>query len=450
MNLSKLESDKTTSSDNPQQLLIDDEEEALTLAEFANRNSTTTTPQPPNPDNSINIMGSRKRKRTERKEVFVKSISENKSIKQQASSSKRSGKKKSHKKQQGETSHLQTKSPAMIRAEELLLNLDPQFPTFTRTMLRSHVASCFWLGLPGPFAMKHLPQVVSTVTLEAENGEIFDVKYFGNRPGLSQGWRQFAFTQNLLEGDVLIFQLTSPQRFKVYIIRGPGSAPGVPLAVVQKSTSESKQVAEQSENNGEVVGSEVLESYKLPTPTIQFSDVKSFKDFHILVDGSLIDSELQENIRKKYYDLCCSQKAFLHENIAPGTNHKLIVGTITETVHIADNLSNCKLTTSRDEFSSWENSLKAFELLGLKVGFLCARLSQLVKISFESENGSFTNRYTKAKIEKRLLEDEIKGLEAKLEEQKKVSGKCEAEIESLKTKADGYEAKFQKEVAAPW
>ncbi|KAM7250666.1 hypothetical protein ACFE04_022549 [Oxalis oulophora] len=232
--------------------------------------------------------------------------------------------------------------------------------------------------------------------------------------------------------------------------RSSGYSPGIPLAVVQKSTSESEQGAQQSENGSEVDGSEVLESYKLPTSTFQFSDVKSFDDFSILVDGSLIDSELQENIRKKYYDLCCSQHTFLHENIVPGINHKLIAGTILETVRIADNLSNCKLTTSRDEFSGWENSLKALELLGLNVGFLCARLSQLVKISSESGKGSFTRRYIKAKIEKSLLEKEIKSFEEKFEERKKVFGKCEAEIESMKTKADGYEAMFQKEVAAPW
>ncbi|KAM7250651.1 hypothetical protein ACFE04_022534 [Oxalis oulophora] len=502
-NESEVESDKATSSENPQfnhhhhhhhlEEEEDEEEEVeaealTTLAHFAN----------PNP--SI-ITGKRKRKpTTHMKEFFLKNISEpnTATAKQPSSSSPAPRKYKSHKKKYKKGDEkptlLQPKSPALIRAKELQLNLEPQFPSFTKTMVRSHIASCFWMGLPGPFAKTHLPHVVTTVTLEAENGALFDVKYIGYKTGLSQGWRQFVVAQNLLEGDVLIFQLTRPRRFKVYIVRAHDLAEldgvlgllnleaqikqndaetssasrkstkktpkSLPLAVVQKefqkssgkqiSTSESKQAAEQSENDSEVVGSEVLEGYKLPTPTFQFNDVKSFNDFGILVDGSPIGSEFQENIRKKYYDLCCSQKTFLHENIIPGLNFKLIVGIISETVNIADNLSNCKLTTSLDEFSGWENSLKAFELLGMNVGFLLARLKKLVKLSFESEGGSCTRRYAEAKIEKSRAEEELKGLEAKVEELKKVSGKCEAEIESLKPKAVGYEVKFQKEVAAPW
>ncbi|KAM7250601.1 hypothetical protein ACFE04_022484 [Oxalis oulophora] len=482
MNLSELESDDTRLSDNPQLEDHDEEEETLMI----NLAQTTTTPQ--NPENS----GKTKRKRTERKEFY--DVSE-KYTKLASPSSDRSGKNKGHKKHRGDenATHLQPKSPAMIRAEELQLNLEPELPSFIKSMVRSHVTICFWMGLPGPFARKHLPHEVTSVTLEAENGAISDVKYIANKTGLSKGWRQFVIAQHLLEGDVLIFQLTGPRCFKssyvicirrhfkeelecvgVFIIRAcelsavdgalgllsleaqtkhndaeTASAPRkstkkkkkqkfLPLAVVQNSTSDSKQ----SENDSEVVGYEVMEGYKLATPTFQFDDVKSFNDFVIFIDGSLVDSELQENIRKKYYDLCRSQNAFLHENIAPGMIHNLIIGTIWETVNIADALRNCKLTTSRDKFSGWENSLKAFELLGMNVGFLVARLNKLVKLAFESEGGSSTRGYVEAKTEKNRAEEEIKGLEAKVKKLKKVSGKCEAEIESLKPEADGYEVKF--------
>ncbi|KAM7250228.1 hypothetical protein ACFE04_022111 [Oxalis oulophora] len=391
MNLSEVKTNETRSSDQPLLELED------YLAQFDNPGKT-------------------KRKRTERIEFYTKP----------ASSSEQSGKKKG-------ASHLQTKSHAMIQAEELQLNLESDFPSIIITMLKSHVTTCFWMRFPGPFAREHLPREVTSMTLETENGAVFIARYIAYKAALCKGWKKFVRAQHLLEGDVVIFQLTEPRSFKVYIRRAGE------LAAVDGM---------QSENDSEVVGSEVMEGYKLPTPTFQFNHVKSFNDFVILVDGSIVGSELQENIRKKYYDLCRSQNAFLHENIAPGLHHKLIVGTIREIVNIADALSNCKLTTSRDDFSCWEKFLKAFELLGMNVGFLVARLNKLVKLAFESEGGSSTRGYAaaEAKTEKNIAEE----VEAKVKMLKKDSGECEAEIESLKPEADEYEVKFQKEAAAPW
>ena len=37
------------------------------------------------------------------------------------------------------------KSPAMIRAEEVQSNLEPDFPSFAKSLVRSHVGSCFWM-----------------------------------------------------------------------------------------------------------------------------------------------------------------------------------------------------------------------------------------------------------------------------------------------------------------
>jgi hypothetical protein len=33
----------------------------------------------------------------------------------------------------------------MIRAEEVQSNLEPAFPSFVKSLVRSHVASCFWM-----------------------------------------------------------------------------------------------------------------------------------------------------------------------------------------------------------------------------------------------------------------------------------------------------------------
>ena len=192
-----------------------------------------------------------------------------------------------------------------------------------------------------------------------------------------------------------------------------------------------------------------MEGFKLYVPTIQFKDITSFENFNIF-DGLVIDSDLSEDIRNKYYRLCCSQNSFLHENIIQGLNFKLIVGTISETVNIADAIRACKLTTSRDEFDSWDKTLKAFELLGMNVAFLRTRLHRLVNLAFESEGAAETRRYIEAKMERAQTEDEIRNLEAKLAELKDSCKTFGDEIESLQSKAETYELRFEEEVKDPW
>lgn len=53
------------------------------------------------------------------------------------------------------------------------------------------------------------------MTLEDEGGRQFQSKYIACKTGLSAGWRQFAASHKLLEGDVLVFQLVEPAKFKV-------------------------------------------------------------------------------------------------------------------------------------------------------------------------------------------------------------------------------------------
>ncbi|XP_020537275.1 B3 domain-containing protein Os01g0234100 isoform X2 [Jatropha curcas] len=392
----------------------------------------------------------------------------------------------------------ETKSPAMIRAEEVQSNLESTFPSFLKSLVRSHVGSCFWMGLPGPFCRAHLPREDATITLEDECGKGFRMKYIAYKTGLSAGWRQFSVAHQLLEGDALVFQLIEPCKFKVYIIRAndltevdgalglltldpqikqkdadDAEMPfihckvskrkrhrSLPLAVVQKkhkksgrsrlSVPRTGQIAEQSENDSEEVASEVLEGFKLSLPAIQFDDVKSFENFNIVVDGLVLDSELSEDIRRKYYKLCCSQNAFLHANLIKGINFKLIAGIISETVNISDAIRACNLTTSHDEFDTWDKTLKASEHFGMSVGFLLAKLRRLVCLAFDSEGATKTRRYLEAKTEKVHTEDEIRNLEARLVELKAAYEKCGADIESLKSKAESYEVKFQEEVHAPW
>ncbi|PIN10103.1 hypothetical protein CDL12_17311 [Handroanthus impetiginosus] len=231
----------------------------------------------------------------------------------------------------------------------------------------------------------------------------------------------------------------------------------LPLMVVEKkkhkegpSELQLGQPEEHSGNDSDEVASEVLEGTKFSGSSSHFKDVKNFEEFHIVVNGVCIDSELPEHIRRKYYDLCCGKNAFLHDRVLPGLYSKLAAGIIVETVNIADAIRGCKLTTPRKDFEVWEKSLRSFELLGLNVGFLRSRLRQLLSLAFESEGALEVRTYWEAQKEQNCIEEEIQKLEAKLVELKELSAKYDNDIKNLKTKAESYELKFQEEVNAPW
>ncbi|XP_062102044.1 B3 domain-containing protein Os01g0234100-like isoform X2 [Humulus lupulus] len=391
----------------------------------------------------------------------------------------------------------EAKSSAVMRGQEVRSNLETEFPSFVKSLVRSHVASCFWMGLPGPFCKSHLPDKDTTITLEDEDGKRYHVKYIAYKTGLSAGWRQFSVAHKLLEGDVLVFQLVEPTKFKVYVIRANDLTEvdgalgllnldcqskqsdadnyaelgaiecyntnrkrpkSLPLSVVEKKKkkkdvsprSAPPKPADQSENDSDEVASEVLEGSKLLGPAIQFKDIKSFKNFSILVDGLLVDSEIPEDIRKAYYKLCCSKKAFLHENIIKGMNHKLIVGIITETVNVASAIKACKLTTSLSDFAAWDKSLKAFELLGMNVGFLRARLSHLTGLAIDSEVCIDARKYAQSRKERADVETGMKDIETKIVELRDACVRFDAAIDKLGSQAETYERKFHREVKASW
>ncbi|GFQ03390.1 B3 domain-containing protein os01g0234100 [Phtheirospermum japonicum] len=380
----------------------------------------------------------------------------------------------------------QLKSPTMIRAEQVQSSLDNDQPSFLKFLVRSHVASCFWMGLPVPFCKLHLPFTETTVIVENEAGDEFPVKYIANKTGLSAGWRKFVAGNQLLEGDVLIFQLTKPCRLKVYVIRAndlpevdgalsllildsqtkqsdaegtmdaqhkkKGRPKSLPLTVVQRKKqkegpSSGNPPGEPSGNDSDEVASEVLEGSE---SALRFKDVKSFEEFHVTVNGACIDSEIPEHICRKYYDLCRVKNSFLHSFILPGLYTKLVAGMIVETVNIADAIRGCKLTTQRDELEVWEKSLRSFELLGLNVGFLRARLKRIVSMVFESEDALDMRRYWDARMDFDRNEDEIRCLETKIVGLKELSAKCDQDVEDLKMKAEKYEVMFQEEVDASW
>ncbi|ONH99610.1 hypothetical protein PRUPE_6G038900 [Prunus persica] len=111
------------------------------------------------------------------------------------------------------------RSAAFQAAEKLQENLQTENPTFVKSMVRSHVYSCFWLGLPSKFCEDHLSKMGSEMVLEDEDGNEYDAVYIGKRAGLSGGWRGFALEHKLDDGDALVFELTEPARFKIYIVK---------------------------------------------------------------------------------------------------------------------------------------------------------------------------------------------------------------------------------------
>ncbi|XP_028752789.1 putative B3 domain-containing protein At5g58280 [Neltuma alba] len=114
---------------------------------------------------------------------------------------------------------------AFMAAETLLSDLQTSNPAFIKSMVRSHVYSCFWLGLPNRFCHDHLPKTTCDMILEDENGSEFEAVFLGNRTGLSGGWRGFALDHKLDDGDALVFELVEPTRFKIYIVKAfPESA----------------------------------------------------------------------------------------------------------------------------------------------------------------------------------------------------------------------------------
>ncbi|CAN6469510.1 unnamed protein product [Victoria cruziana] len=108
---------------------------------------------------------------------------------------------------------------AIETAEKFMNDLKSGHPAFVKSMLRSHVSGCFWLGLPSVFCKKYLPSRDLRMVLEDEQGLEYDSLYIASRTGLSAGWRGFSLDHDVDDGDALIFELSEPARFKIYIVK---------------------------------------------------------------------------------------------------------------------------------------------------------------------------------------------------------------------------------------
>ncbi|KAL1801893.1 hypothetical protein ACET3Z_030540 [Daucus carota] len=376
------------------------------------------------------------------------------------------------------------KSSPMDRALEIQANLASKFPSFVKNMLPSHVAGGFWLGLPKKFSEMHLPKHDKTVVLVDETELEHETKFLAEKTGLSGGWRGFSIAHKLKEKDVLVFHLIQECKFKVYIVRAnalseiDGAIGLLNLgACVKKMDSEGLKITVMApeehfkqyspvhsvqekdmvalRNNVDAAadnykmdtdnsGSDDLDCIRFAESVVDFKDVKGFENFSIIVDRLIIDCEIPPDLRVKYYELCCSQKSYLHDELIDGLNLRLVVGVIFEIISIADAIRSSK-TRKCEDLKAWDNSLKAFEILGMKVGFLRARINKLLILSSDLEDA------LKRKIvEKAKAEEELEVLEIKRSRVKELIENSDYEIEAMKKKSKNLEAAFLEESQAPW
>ncbi|GJW92417.1 hypothetical protein Tco_0169970 [Tanacetum coccineum] len=189
--------------------------------------------------------------------------------------------------------------------------------------------------------------------------------------------------------------------------------------------------------------------YSFDFSAYSFQEVKTFEDFHIVVNGLCVDHELPDNIRSGYYRLCFQEKEFLHNGIPEHHYRTYVVGMIGEMVNISLKIKNYSFTTTtKEELDRWDNILEAFELSGMKVKFLRDMIHTLR--TFDSEAAVDIKNYREAANELKLIEDEIARVASQIRKLKQTATKCEGNLCSFKQKADKYKNAFQELVDAPW
>ncbi|KAK4260515.1 hypothetical protein QN277_003614 [Acacia crassicarpa] len=336
-------------------------------------------------------------------------------------------------------------------------------------MKPSHLCRGFGLGLPKRFCKEHLPKADTMIVLEDENGREYEIKYLAERLCLSSGgWKNFSKKHNLIVGDVLIFHLIQPSKFKVYIKshgsnkmdaahRVDGSLNQLDSGVVPRENDLNNNgiicdanmpASDQPENRGdpeEHLGLEVLNENRLERSTTTFQEVTGMDNFTIVANGLVPDdSQLPQHIKTKYYELCCSQKMFLHEHLLGGQNHQLVFGMIYELINIAHAIKASKITTPTNSFDVWHRKLKGLEMWGMNVNFLLTRLEQLRSLA------SKTEEYKEARNNREQAEEQKKDLELKLEIVKENIERLDGQIDSKNLNLQTLGAEFQGLANASW
>ncbi|XP_062208276.1 B3 domain-containing protein Os01g0234100-like isoform X2 [Phragmites australis] len=356
---------------------------------------------------------------------------------------------------------------AMDRAKEVQAKLSAEHPSFAKYMLQSHVVRGFWLGLPTYFCNKHLPKQDTGIVLEDENGDYHDTTYLGAKQGLSAGWRGFAIKHGIKVDDVVVFQLVEPTKFKVYIIRAneftttDGALGLLNLDVCCKKGNLSKEESSndvKSKDDAKVstvdcdsVVSEAIEGITISDSDIDFDDVTSFSNFSIIVDSLVIDCKFHDQPRRTYYELCRSQKSFLHKHLLKQLNLTLVVGVIMETISIAEGIRACKAqASSQEDLLIWKKTLESFELLGMNVAFLLKRVNDLLNLPTQSRDLSECQKYKELKLERARAGVKVKALELQLSNVKNALQKVDADMEQMESSVKNSALTLQQLASAPW
>ncbi|RAL50880.1 hypothetical protein DM860_005236 [Cuscuta australis] len=387
-------------------------------------------------------------------------------------------------------------SLSLQQAHGVRENSSDQCPNFFKQLLKSHLTGKFCLNLPKKFCDEHLPSNDDTIILVDEDELEYSMRYSARRNRFGSGWKGFCMAHKLRESDALVFHLIEPCKFKVYIKRASKSSDDDGASGLQNFSFQNSQpintvkIEDQIEGNVQINATEraeYLSSSAVDNPqekkkarlvydsrpvmdqsqsvgdsdifvpdvhegvikcsesVAYFKDVNGFEDFTIQVDGVILDSEIPLDLRIKYYELCVSQKMYLHESLIKGISSKLAAVMISETVNIADAAKSANLATSLHHLECWGKTLKAFEDLGMLVGFILDRLNKLVSLSLESQAVIQSKKMHMAQVD-----EEIRNLEATAVKAKAVIGRLEAELESLKSKIVKLGLEFQGLTGSPW
>jgi len=183
---------------------------------------------------------------------------------------------------------------------------------------------------------------------------------------------------------------------------------------------------------------------------MDFGDVTSFSDFSIIVDRLVIDCKFQEPLRRTYYELRRSQKAFLHRHLLKQLNVTLVVGTIMETVSIAEGIQACtaERSPSHEDLLVWKKTLESVALLGMDVGFLLKRVDELLGVCSQAQQAR--DQYREMSAEKARAAEKVKALELALGSVKDALSKIDADMEEVEARVNRSGATLQEVATAPW
>ncbi|PAN11305.1 hypothetical protein PAHAL_2G148600 [Panicum hallii] len=355
---------------------------------------------------------------------------------------------------------------AMSRGQEIQANLPVGHPSSVKRMLQSHVVRGFWLGLPKDFSQKHLPKKEAGIVLEDEHGEDHHTTYFYYKQGLSAGWRGFAIDHDIKVGDVVVFELVKPTKFKVYIVRANEfTTTDVDLNLLNLGASK-KEKQSKEESSEDVITDEdakVGTPYREVPPSdgsttdgigldsdIDFDDVTSFSNVNLILDCLATDCGFHDHLRRIYYELCCSRRSLLHKNLLRQLHPTLVAGVIVETVSIAEGIRACKAqSSSREDLLNRKKTLESFELLGMNVAFLLKRVNELLATR-SGESSEWQEKYKELKLERACAGEKMKVLELQLSNVKDVMQKVDVEMVELESSLKKSDEALQELASAPW